>query len=131
MMTPCSRPETAHESSVIHHNSGPGVLHYEDLPDPVCADDGIVRPCPSKAAIQLAHRAGATVIATASSSDKLERLKAFGAGIAGRGGSALNAFSLWARNNTLHGVLFPHRAAGRIPACARARGGLPDAGCQR
>lgn len=110
------------------------------------------------AAIQLAHRAGATVIATASSSEKLERLKAFGldhginyveqdfvaevlkltgkrgvdvvvdsvggktlvdsvkvlgwrgrlvsVGVAGRGGSALNAFSLWARNNTLHGVLF-------------------------
>ena len=110
------------------------------------------------AAIQLAHLAGATVIATASSSEKLERLKAFGldhginyveqdfvvevqrltgkrgvdvvvdsvggktlvdsvkvlgwrgrlvsVGIAGRGGSALNAFSLWARNNTLHGVLF-------------------------
>lgn len=110
------------------------------------------------AAIQLAHRAGATVIATASSSEKLERLKAFGldhginyveqdfvaevqkltgkrgvdvvvdsvggkalvdsvkvlgwrgrlvsVGIAGRGGSAVNAFSLWARNNTLHGVLF-------------------------
>ena len=27
-------------------------------------------------------------------------------GIAGCGGSALNAFSPWARNNTLHGVLF-------------------------
>jgi len=27
-------------------------------------------------------------------------------GIAGRGGSAVNAFSLWAKNNTLHGVLF-------------------------
>ena len=110
------------------------------------------------AAIQLAHRAGATVIATASSSEKLERLRAFGldhglnyveqdfvgevqrltgkrgvdvvidsvggktladsvrvlgwrgrmvsVGIAGCGGSALNAFSPWARNNTLHGVLF-------------------------
>ncbi|MES2991805.1 MAG: zinc-binding alcohol dehydrogenase family protein [Pseudomonadota bacterium] len=110
------------------------------------------------AAIQLAKAAGATVIATASSADKLERLKAFGldhginyvaddfvaavqsltgkrgvdvvvdsvggktladsvkvlgwrgrlvsVGIAGRGGSALNAFNLWARNNTLHGVLF-------------------------
>ena len=110
------------------------------------------------AAIQLAYRAGATVIATASSDDKLERLKAFGldhginyaeqdfvdavntltgkrgvdvvldsvggktladsvkvlgwrgrlvsVGIAGRGGSAVNTFSLWARNNTLHGVLF-------------------------
>jgi len=109
------------------------------------------------AAIQLAHRAGATVIATASSSEKLARLNAFGldhginyveqdfvaevqkltgkrgvdvvvdsvggktladsvkvlgwrgrlvsVGIAGRGGSAVNAFSLWARNNTLHGVL--------------------------
>lgn len=109
------------------------------------------------AAIQLAHRAGATVISTASSSEKLVRLQAFGldhginyverdfvaevhklvgkagvavvvdsvggktladsvkvlgwrgrlvsVGIAGRGGSAINAFSLWARNNTLHGVL--------------------------
>jgi NADPH2:quinone reductase len=103
-------------------------------------------------------KAGATVIATASSSDKLARLKDFGldhginyveqdfvaevqaltgkrgvdvvvdsvggktladsvrvlgwrgrlvsVGIAGRGGSAVNAFSLWAKNNTLHGVLF-------------------------
>jgi NADPH2:quinone reductase len=110
------------------------------------------------AALQLAKAAGATVIATASSADKLERLKAFGldhginyveddfvaavqaltqrrgvdvvvdsvggktladsvkvlgwrgrlvsVGIAGRGGSAVNAFNLWARNNTLHGVLF-------------------------
>ena len=110
------------------------------------------------AAIQLAKRAGATVIATASSSEKLARLKDFGldhginyaeqdfvaevqaltnkrgvdvvvdsvggktladsvrvlgwrgrlvsVGIAGRGGSAVNAFTLWARNNTLHGVLF-------------------------
>ena len=109
------------------------------------------------AAIQMAKLAGATVIATASSADKLERLKAFGmnhgidyatedfvkatqrlvgpkgvnlvidsvggktladsvkvlgwrgrlvsVGIAGRGGSAVDAFSLWARNNTLHGVL--------------------------
>jgi NADPH2:quinone reductase len=110
------------------------------------------------AAIQLAKKAGATVIATASSSEKLARLKGFGldhginyveqdfvaevlaltakrgvdvvvdsvggktladsvkvlgwrgrlvsVGIAGRGGSAINAFSLWAKNNTLHGVLF-------------------------
>ena len=110
------------------------------------------------AAIQLAKKAGATVISTASSSEKLARLKDFGldhginyveqdfvaevlaltnkrgvdvvvdsvggktladsvkvlgwrgrlvsVGIAGRGGSAVNAFSLWARNNTLHGVLF-------------------------
>lgn len=110
------------------------------------------------AAIQMAKRAGATVISTASSTEKLARLKDFGldhginyveqdfvaevlaltskrgvdvvvdsvggktladsvkvlgwrgrlvsVGIAGRGGSAVNAFSLWARNNTLHGVLF-------------------------
>jgi NADPH2:quinone reductase len=110
------------------------------------------------AAIQMAKQAGATVIATASSSDKLARLKDFGldhginyveqdfvaevlaltgkrgvevvldsvggktladsvkvlgwrgrlvsVGIAGRGGSAISAFTLWARNNTLHGVLF-------------------------
>lgn len=110
------------------------------------------------AAIQMAKKAGATVIATASSSEKLARLKDFGldhginyveqdfvaevqgltgkrgvdvvvdsvggktlvdsvkvlgwrgrlvsVGIAGRGGSGVNAFSLWAKNNTLHGVLF-------------------------
>lgn len=32
---------------------------------PMTASSSISRPCPSKAAIQLAHRAGATVIATA------------------------------------------------------------------
>lgn len=112
------------------------------------------------AAIQLAKLAGATVIATASSVAKLERLASFGmdhgidytaqdfveatqkivakaglegvdvvvdsvggrtladsikvlawrgrlisVGIAARGGSAVDAYALWARNNTLHGVL--------------------------
>jgi NADPH2:quinone reductase len=108
------------------------------------------------AAIQLAKRAGATVIATASSDEKLERLKAFGldhginyasesfvertneltesggvavvldsvggqnlvdsvgvlayggtlvsVGVAGRAGSAIEAQSLWTKNNTLRGV---------------------------
>jgi NADPH2:quinone reductase len=108
------------------------------------------------AAIQLAKGAGATVIATASSDDKLERLKALGldhginyatesfvertnqltdsrgvdivldsiggqnlvdrvcvlayrgtlvsVGVAGREGSAIEARSLWTRNNTLRGV---------------------------
>ena len=108
------------------------------------------------AAIQLAKRAGATVISTASSDDKLERLAAFGldhginyaaesfvdrvneltgaqgvdvvidsiggqnlvdsvgalayrgrlvsVGAAARAGSAIEARSLWARNNALHGV---------------------------
>jgi NADPH2:quinone reductase len=108
------------------------------------------------AAIQLAKRAGATVIATASSDEKLERLKALGldhginyatdsfvervheltdsrgvdlvidpiggknlvdsvgtlayrgtlvsVGVAGRAGSAIEARSLWPRNNTLRGV---------------------------
>jgi NADPH2:quinone reductase len=108
------------------------------------------------AAIQLAKRAGATVIATASSDEKLERLKARGldhginyatdsfvertseltdshgvdvvidsiggqnlvdsvdvlayrgtlvsVGVAARAGSAIEARSLWARNNTLRGV---------------------------
>ncbi len=108
------------------------------------------------AAIQLAKRAGATVIATASSDEKLERLKTLGldhginyasesfvertdeltdsngvsvvldpiggqnlidsvgvlayrgtlvsVGVAARAGSAIEAQSLWARNNTLRGV---------------------------
>lgn len=30
------------KAAVIHQNGGPEVLRYEDLPDPVCADDGIV-----------------------------------------------------------------------------------------
>jgi len=109
------------------------------------------------AAIQLAKRAGATVIATASSDEKLERLRALGldhginyatesfvdrtkqltdsrgvdvavdsiggrnlvdsvdvlayrgtlvsVGTAARAGSAIEARSLWGRNNTLRGVL--------------------------
>ncbi len=108
------------------------------------------------AAIQLAKRAGATVISTASSDEKLERLKPLGldhginyasesfvdrvreltdgrgvdvvldsvggknlvdsiealayrgtlvsVGVAGRGGSGVEAMSLWAKNNTLCGV---------------------------
>jgi NADPH2:quinone reductase len=108
------------------------------------------------AAIQLAKQAGATVIATASSDEKVERLKAFGldhginyatdsfvertgqltdshgvdvvidsiggqnlvdsvdvlayrgtlvsVGVAARAGSAIEARSLWTRNNTLRGV---------------------------
>jgi NADPH2:quinone reductase len=108
------------------------------------------------AAIQLAKRAGATVISTASSDEKLERLKPLGldhgvnyatesfvervneltdsrgvdividsiggqnlvdsvsvlayrgtlvsVGVAGRAGSAIEARSLWTRNNTLRGV---------------------------
>jgi NADPH:quinone reductase len=108
------------------------------------------------AAIQLANRAGATVISTASSDEKLKRLKALGldhginyatdsfveranqltdsrgvdividpiggqnlvdsvavlgyrgtlvsVGVAARAGSAIDARSLWARNNTLRGV---------------------------
>jgi len=108
------------------------------------------------AAIQLAKQAGATVIATASSDEKLERLKAIGldhgvnyatdsfarrtneltdsrgvdvvldsiggqnlvdsigvlayrgtlvsVGVAGRSGSAIEAQSLWTKNNTLRGV---------------------------
>jgi NADPH2:quinone reductase len=108
------------------------------------------------AAIQLAKQAGATVLATASRAEKLERLKALGldhginyategfvertnqltdsrgvevvldsiggqnlidsvgvltyrgrlvsVGVAARAGSAIEARSLWARNNSLHGV---------------------------
>lgn len=108
------------------------------------------------AAIQLAKQAGATVMATASSDEKLERLKEFGldhginyatenfversreltdgrgvdlildsvggetlaagvgalayrgtivsVGVAGRGGSAVEARELWTQNNTLRGV---------------------------
>jgi NADPH2:quinone reductase len=108
------------------------------------------------AAIQLAKQAGATVISTASSEEKLERLKEFGldhainyasenflertleltdgrgvdvivdsvggqtlvdsvgalayrgrlisVGVAGRAGSTIEARSLWAQNNALHGV---------------------------
>jgi NADPH2:quinone reductase len=108
------------------------------------------------AAIQLAKRAGATVLATASSDEKLERLKEFGidhginyasqnfvertreltdgrgadvildsvggqnlvdsitalayrgtlvsVGVAGRGGSGIEARDLWGQNNTLRGV---------------------------
>ena len=30
------------KAAVIQHNGGPEVLSYEDVPDPVCADDGVV-----------------------------------------------------------------------------------------
>jgi NADPH:quinone reductase len=120
------------------------------------------------AAIQLAKRAGATVISTASSDEKLERLKALGldhginyakesfvdrvnaltdsrgvdvvvdsiggqnlvdsisvlawrgtlvsVGLAARAGSTIEARSLWARNNTLRGVLL---GASILPEYAR------------
>ena len=110
------------------------------------------------AAIQLAKQAGATVISTASSDEKLERLREFGldqginyaaesfvertrqltdgrgvdvildsvggqtlvesigalayrgtlvsVGVAGRGGSTVEARDLWAQNNALRGVFF-------------------------
>ena len=120
------------------------------------------------AAIQLAKRAGATVISTASSDEKLERLKALGldhginyasenfverareltnsqgvnvvldsvggqtlvdsvgalayrgtlvsVGVASRGGSMIEAQSLWAQNNTLRGVFL---GGSMIPEYAR------------
>jgi NADPH2:quinone reductase len=119
------------------------------------------------AAIQLAKQAGATVISTASSDEKLERLKGLGldhgvnyasenfvertreltdgrgvdvvidsiggrnlvdsvgvlayrgtlvsVGVAGRGGSAIEAQSLWAQNNALRGVYLGGALATEFP----------------
>src|SRR5919197_1241369 len=119
------------------------------------------------AAIQLAKRAGATVISTASTDDKLERLKQFGldhgvnyatesfvervneltdgrgadvvldsiggqnlvdsgealaypgtlvsVGVAGRSGSAIEAQSLWTKNNALRGVFLGGALAAEFP----------------
>ena len=119
------------------------------------------------AAVQLAKRAGATVISTASSDDKLERLKPLGldhgvnyatesfvervneltdgrgadvvldsiggqnlvdsvealayrgtlvsVGVAGRSGSAVEAQSLWTKNNTLRGVYLGGALAAEFP----------------
>ena len=119
------------------------------------------------AAIQLAKQAGATVISTASSDEKLERLKALGldhginyatesfvervneltdgrgadvvldsvggknlvdsadalayrgtlvsVGVAGRGGSAIEAQSLWTKNNALRGVYLGGALAAEFP----------------
>jgi NADPH:quinone reductase len=119
------------------------------------------------AAIQLAKRAGATVIATASTDDKLERLKALGldhgvnyatesfvdrvneltdgrgadvvldsiggqnlvdsvgalayratlvsVGVAGRSGSAIEAQSLWQKNNALRGVYLGGAMVAELP----------------
>ena len=152
------------------------------------------------AAIQLAKRAGATVISTASSDEKLERLKALGldhginyatesfvertneltdsrgvdvvidsiggqnlidsigvlayrgtlvsVGVAARAGSAIEARSLWTRNNTLRGVFLGgailaeyarvHPMIGDMLAARRKRraaGGdrsiVPARGCRR
>jgi NADPH2:quinone reductase len=119
------------------------------------------------AAVQLAKRAGATVISTASSDDKLERLKPLGldhgvnyatesfvervneltdgrgadvvldsiggqnlvesvetlayrgtlvsVGVAGRSGSAIEAQSLWTKNNALRGVYLGGALAAEFP----------------
>jgi NADPH2:quinone reductase len=119
------------------------------------------------AAIQLAKRAGATVISTASTDDKLERLKPLGldhgvnyatekfvervneltdgrgadvvldsvggqnlidsvealayrgtlvsVGVAGRSGSAIEAQSLWQKNNTLRGVYLGGAMVAELP----------------
>src|SRR4051795_5431816 len=119
------------------------------------------------AAIQLAKQAGATVISTASSDEKLERLKEFGldhginyarenfaertreltdgrgadvildsvggqnlvdsidalayrgtlvsVGVAGRGGSGVEAQALWAKNNTLRGVFLGGAMMAELP----------------
>ena len=135
------------------------------------------------AAIQLAKHAGATVISTASSDEKLERLKSFGldhginyatenfvertneltdsrgvdvvldsiggqnlvdsvgvlayrgtlvsVGVAGRAGSAIEAQSLWAQNNTLRGVYPRRRARGRVPPDPRDDRRHAAAGRQR
>jgi len=130
------------------------------------------------AAIQLASKAGATVIATASSDEKLERLKPLGldhgvnyanesfvervreltggkgadvvldsvggqtlvdsievlayrgtlvsVGVAGRGGSAVNAQSLWGRNNTLRGVFLGGAIMAEYPRVHAMIQGLID-----
>jgi NADPH2:quinone reductase len=123
------------------------------------------------AAVQLAKRAGATVMATASNDEKLERLKPLGldhginyaaesfvervreltagrgadvvldsiggknlvdsvdalayrgtlvsVGVAARAGSAVEAMSLWAKNNTLHGVYLASALASEYPRVHR------------
>ncbi len=128
------------------------------------------------AAIQLAKQAGATVIATASSEEKLERLKELGldhginyaredfvartheltdgrgadliidsiggetlregigalayrgilvsVGVAGRGGSNVEARELWAKNNTLRGVFLGGALLNEYPRVHAMIGGL-------
>jgi NADPH2:quinone reductase len=130
------------------------------------------------AAIQLATRAGATVISTASSDEKLERLKPLGldhginyasenfvdrvreltdgrgvdvvldsvggknlsdsvealayrgtlvsVGVAGRAGSAVEARSLWAKNNTLRGVYLAAALISEYPRVHRMISDLID-----
>jgi NADPH:quinone reductase len=130
------------------------------------------------AAIQLAKQAGATVISTASSDEKLERLRPLGldhginyatdsfvertkeltdsqgvnvvidsvggqnlvdsigvlayrgtlvsVGVAGRGGSAIEAQSLWTQNNTLRGVYLGGAMAAEYPRVHKMIGDLLD-----
>jgi len=130
------------------------------------------------AAIQLANQAGATVFSTASSDQKLERLKPFGldqginyagenfvdrvrkltdgrgvdvvldsvggknlvdsiealayrgtlvsVGVAGRGGSAVEATSLWTKNNTLRGVYLGGALLSEYPRVHPMISGLID-----
>src|SRR5438046_429212 len=73
------------KAAVYYENGGPDVFRYEDVPDPECHRKGIVVLVQAGAsgvgvaAIQLAARAGAAmVLATASSDERLEKLKPLG-----------------------------------------------------
>src|SRR2546421_104719 len=95
------------KAAVYYETGGPEVFRYEEVPDGMDIHEAACVPIPfgtaddclfefgllksgetvliqggaggvGLAAIQLARRAGATVLATASSDEKLERLKQFG-----------------------------------------------------
>jgi Zinc-binding dehydrogenase len=69
------------KAAVIYKNGGPEALRYQDVADrnaPTAAWSLTPRRSASRGAIQLAKRADATVITTASSDEKLKRLKALG-----------------------------------------------------
>src|SRR5438309_71503 len=70
------------KAAVYYETGKPEVLRYEDVPDPPLHPKGVLIQAGGGgvglAAIQLAKRAGATVLATASSDDKLRRLEEFG-----------------------------------------------------
>src|SRR6266436_1583366 len=84
------------KAAVYYQTGPPDVFSYEDVPDPVVYPGGVVvaveaisidggdtlnragGEMTSKPHIVGYQRAGATVIATASSDDRLERLKEFG-----------------------------------------------------
>jgi hypothetical protein len=113
------------KAAVYYENGGPEVLKYEEVPDPKCAADGVVVDVEviSLEGGDTLH--GAEVLTTASSDEKLARLREFGASHASsrsptlpprtpmsRGGRPSGASGFCRRVSSQRPVLGAFRSAG-------------------